>query len=684
MVLKAVHLYQMARRRLLIAAVGRCCRKESGMLPCAASPKTEYRHKLGNQFESEVHAVKKFCNEDYQMLRTVRGLQISPDGRRALYTVQRMNVKRDAYENYLWLLDLESGRETQLTTGGRENGAFWLDNNHVLFSTVGGGDVPVNETVFYSITVDGGEAVEYMRIPVAGAQASLLGNDRFLVRADTDLNPETERNQDKWLFFDEYPYWGDGGSYENRHRRALFLWDRAAGELRQLTAPTMQTFMTFCSDDVLTDKDGICYVGYDYDRDEAGRACICRYEWASGETKILCRDSCYVFSLAQRNGRVYYGAWAIEDGPAIASIRIKSVSLNGGDMRVDAEPQWELGTVRQRDGVTLFQRTFQAKTIMARWTDELEYEDIPTPGINPTCPISVGEDIIFTGWRSNRLPEIYRWRDGQVTQLSHQNDELYDTYSFSVPEPFCVEDGSDKVYGWVMKPVEYEPGKKYPGILNIHGGPHGCYNDAFTCEHQRWANEGYFVFFCNPRGSTTYGVDFMNVTGRLGEEDFHNVMAFTDAVLEAYPGLDPERLAITGQSYGGFMTSWAVGHTDRFKAATARMSPINWISMHGTSVERWYGDRVVAATPWTDLDALWRQSPLRYADRVTTPTLFIQHEKDQYCPLEQAQQMFVALLERGVDTRLMVNRGCGHGGRRVSQLLHDIDVMLEWFGRYLM
>ena len=654
------------------------------MLPCAASPKTEYRHKLGNQFESEVHDVKKFCNEDYQMLRTVRGLQISPDGRRALYTVQRMNVKRDAYENYLWLLDLESGRETQLTTGGRENGAFWLDNNHVLFSTVGGGDVPVNETVFYSITVDGGEAVEYMRIPVAGAQASLLGNDRFLVRADTDLNPETERDQDKWLFFDEYPYWGDGGSYENRHRRALFLWDRATGELRQLTAPTMQTFMTFCSDDVLTDKDGICYVGYDYDRDEAGRACICRYEWASGETKILCRDSCYVFSLAQRNGRVYYGAWAIEDGPAIASIRIKSVSLNGGDMRVDAEPQWELGTVRQRDGVTLFQRTFQAKTIMARWTDELEYEDIPTPGINPTCPISVGEDIIFTGWRSNRLPEIYRWRDGQVTQLSHQNDELYDTYSFSVPEPFCVEDGSDKVYGWVMKPVEYEPGKKYPGILNIHGGPHGCYNDAFTCEHQRWANEGYFVFFCNPRGSTTYGVDFMNVTGRLGEEDFHNVMAFTDAVLEAYPGLDPERLAITGQSYGGFMTSWAVGHTDRFKAATARMSPINWISMHGTSVERWYGDRVVAATPWTDLDALWRQSPLRYADRVTTPTLFIQHEKDQYCPLEQAQQMFVALLERGVDTRLMVNRGCGHGGRRVSQLLHDIDVMLEWFGRYLM
>ena len=172
--------------------------------------------------------MKKFKNENYTALRTVRGLQISPDGKRALYTVQTMNVVRDAYENSLWILDLESGREFQLTAGGRENGAFWLDNEHVLFSAVRGGDAPTNETVFYSISINGGEAVDYMRVPVPGAQASLLGKDRFLIRADTNLNPEAERNQDKWMFFDEYPYWGDGASYENRHRRSLFLWDQAA------------------------------------------------------------------------------------------------------------------------------------------------------------------------------------------------------------------------------------------------------------------------------------------------------------------------------------------------------------------------------------------------------------------------------------------------------------------------
>ena len=401
--------------------------------------------------------MQKFCNKDYQALRTIQGLQISPDGRYALYTVQHMNVDRDAYENFLWLLDLETGRETQLTGGGRESGAFWLDSRHVVFSAVRGGEVPEKETVFYRIAVDGGEALEYMRVPIAGARASLLGEDRFLIRADTDLNLESERDQEKWMFFDEYPYWGDGASYENRHRRALFLWDRIAGELRQLTTPTMQTFMPYCSDDVLADEDGLCFVGNDYTCDAAGKACICRYEWASGETRILCQDSCYVFSIAQREGRIYYGAWAIEDGPAIASIRIKSVSLQGGDVRVDAAPQWELGAVRQREGITLFQRTFQAASVMSRWDGGLRYEDIPTPGVNPTCPIPVGEDVIFTGWRRNRLPEIYRWRDGQVTQLSHQNDSLYDTYAFSTPEPLCAADGSDRVYGWVMKPVGYTP-----------------------------------------------------------------------------------------------------------------------------------------------------------------------------------------------------------------------------------
>ncbi len=627
---------------------------------------------------------KKFCNQDYRELRNIQGLKVSPDGKYALYSVQRMDPDKDAYLTNLWILDLETGREFQLTGGGRESGAFWLDEHRVVFSAPRGDAALDKETVFCAIDVRGGEAVEYMRVPVAGSQASPLSGDRFLVRAMTSADAKDEEKTDRWMFFNEYPYLTNGLWYASRQRRSLFLWDRGTGELKQLTAPLMQTYAPYCSDDVLPAEDGFFLIGCEYDRDAAGKACICKYSWESGETRVLCEDSCYVFSFARREGRIYYGAWAIEPGPALASIRVKSVGEAGGDPRLEAAPQWELGCVRQSEAAgTVFTKNYRARPSMARWLEGMTCEDIPTPGVHPTCAIPVGEDVVFTGWEDDRLPEVYRWRDGQVTRLSHQNDRLYETYAFSAAEPLSAVDQGEEICGWVMKPTNFVPGKRCPGILSIHGGPHGYFSPIFSSEHQRWASEGYFVFFCNPRGSTTYGVPFMDVSGRLGEEDFHNLMAFTDKVLETYPELDGGRLAITGQSYGGIMTNWAIGHTDRFKAAVPRMSASNWVSMHGTSHERWYGDNVVDGTPWERLERIWNQSALKYADQVRTPTLFIQHEKDQSCPLEQAQQMFTALLERGVPTKLMVNLGCFHGGRRVSQLLHDIDVMLSWFDKYL-
>ena len=626
--------------------------------------------------------MKKFDNEAYGKLRNIQNLRISPDGGHTLYTIQTMDVKKDAYQTCLWVMDLSSGEERQLTAGEHDNGGFWLDDHTVAFSGVRG-EPSEEESVLYRIDIRGGEALPFLRVPKAGAQITKIDGSRYLVRANTDVNAEEEKENANWRFFDEYPYMGDGAGYVNKSRRSLFLWDEEAKELKQLTPPLMQTYIPFFSDDVVLAEDGFYFVGYEYDRDAAGMACICKYEWETGEVKTLCEDRCYVFSLSRIDGRIYYAAWAVEEGPAVAAVRVKSVSEAGGDMRTDADPDWDLGTVRQREGQTLAILTSRACPQMSRWMGGTDFEAVPTPGICPNCAYPVGEDIVFSGWEENRLPEIYRLHDGEVTRLSHQNDALYAEYTFSTPEYMSVMDGKDEIVGWVMKPADYEEGKRYPGILNIHGGPHGYYNAAFVQEHQRWTSEGYFVFFCNPRGSTTFGRDFMNVTGRMGKEDYHNLMAFTDAVLKAFPALDGDRLAVTGQSYGGYMTNWIIGQTDRFKAAAPRMSISNWLSMHGTSDERWYGDFVCAGTPWKDAETAWEQSPLRYADAVKTPTLFIQHERDQRCPLEQAQQMFLALLERGVPAKMMVNLGCFHGGRKVSQLLHDIDVMMAWFAEYL-
>ena len=627
--------------------------------------------------------MSKFTNKDYEKIRNVQGLKLSPDGKNALISVQRYDIDKDAYLTDLWLCEVESGNVRRLTTGGREGGGFWLDEHRVLFPGARGGAVPDGETILYAIDIRGGEADEYMRVPITGAQCTPLPDGRFLVRAQTDANAPGEGDSDNWMYFDEYPYVADGAGYVNRKRRSIFVYDKDSGELERLTPPLMQTYAPYFSDDVVMTDDGFCFVGWEYDKYAGGYAAIYKHVWATGENIMLCKDRCYVYSLFLRDGRVWYAAWAIEAGDMLAETRLKSVSVNGGDLRVEAEPDFETGTVRQRGGETLFIRADKAAMKLGRFTSGAEFEDIDLFGLNPTCAIPCGDGIVLTGWYPDRLAELYFYKDGELEQLTHFNDALWTEFEFSKCEPLSVSTADGTVSGWVMKPYGFEPGKKYPAILNIHGGPHGYITAAFSAEHQRWCAEGYFVFFCNPHGSTSFGKEFLSVSSDLGGRDYRDVMAFTDAVLSAYPQVDASRLGVTGQSYGGIMTNWIIGHTDRFGAAVPRMSASNWMSMHATSCENWYGDFVLGATPLEDPELVWGQSALKYAGNVKTPTLFIQHELDRACPLEQAEQMFVALLERGVPTRMLVNKKCFHGGRRVSQLLHDVDAMMDWFGRWL-
>ena len=139
------------------------------------------------------------------------------------------------------------------------------------------------------------------------------------------------------------------------------------------------------------------------------------------------------------------------------------------------------------------------------------------------------------------------------------------------------------VGGWVLEPKDYDPSKTYPAVFDVHGGPKTVYGPVFYHETQLWANMGYFVFFCNPKGSDGRDNDFMDIFGHYGETDYRNLMDFADAVLTAYPQIDPKRVCLTGGSYGGFMTNWIIGHTDRFCCAASQRSISNWLSFYGVS-----------------------------------------------------------------------------------------------------
>lgn len=151
------------------------------------------------------------------------------------------------------------------------------------------------------------------------------------------------------------------------------------------------------------------------------------------------------------------------------------------------------------------------------------------------------------------------------------------------PRPCVWKAAAWEVEGWVLLPKDFDPSKSYPAVLDIHGGPKTVYGPVFYHEMQLWANRGYFVFFCNPIGSDGRGNRFADIRGHYGETDYRNLMDFTDAVLARYPQIDRKRLAVTGGSYGGFMTNWIIGHTDRFACAASQRSISNWLSFYGVS-----------------------------------------------------------------------------------------------------
>jgi dipeptidyl aminopeptidase/acylaminoacyl peptidase len=269
--------------------------------------------------------------------------------------------------------------------------------------------------------------------------------------------------------------------------------------------------------------------------------------------------------------------------------------------------------------------------------------------------------------------------------VTHHNDDFLSRIAARGAEEFWFDsfDGS-RVQGWVMKPVGAVPGRKYPAILDIHGGPHGAFGVAWADLHQIEAAAGYGVVFINPRGSVGYGQTFSDGSVlNWGGGDFRDLMAGLDAAIAANPWIDTTRLGVTGGSYGGFMTNWTITQTHRFKAAVSVASLSNLISFYGTSL---YTDLVEAEfnmMPWDNYSLLWQWSPLAHVAGTTTPTLFLHGEADHDVPITQAEEMYTALRKLGVDATLARYPGEGHGFTRPRFIMDSDRRLLAWFDKYL-
>ena len=278
-------------------------------------------------------------------------------------------------------------------------------------------------------------------------------------------------------------------------------------------------------------------------------------------------------------------------------------------------------------------------------------------------------------------------RQGTETQLTAYNGEFFGQHPTAQLEKLIVSRGGTEIESRLFLPPDFDASKRYPLVLDVHGGPHGVFYDAFNPIQQVLATNGYIVLAVNPRGSSSYGADFMTaVLGDWGGEDYLDIMAAVDEV-GARPYIDASRLGITGYSYGGFMSSWIIGHDTRFRAAVVGAPCIDLSSMYGTSdigVE--FGEVQWGGMRKDVLDAYLERSPLTYAPNVETPVLLLHGEEDVRCPIEQSEQYFVALKRLGKEVEFVRFPGCSHmflrsGHPRMRQ--EYLARMLAWFDRYL-
>lgn len=647
---------------------------------------------------------------DYNYLSSI---EVSPDEKNTAFIVHRGDYDDNDYKSNIWVMNDETKKYFRLTGMNEERSFLWLDETKILFPSMRDKKLKVKVeegekwTCYYSIDINGGEAQEYMRVPLIVTSIKKIDGDNFILTAKYDnygvnLNELTGEaraeatkkiKEDKdYEILDEIPFWSNGGGFTNKKRNRLYIYNRATEEITPVSDSISNvTYYSY--------KDGVVlYVVNRFKDKQEQREAIYTYDIATKEEKLVLPSEDYRVSFAEffgdgilcgLNDTLKYGLnqnpnfYIIRDGKVELFKEHDTWMINtvGSDCRYGGGKSFRV------KGNKLYFLTTVMHDAFLNTLDINGEERVLTKANGSVDTYAIaGDDIYFIGLRGLRLQELYLLKDEEEIQLTKFNENIIESKKLSIPEKFDIVNDGIEIEGWVLKPTDYEEGKEYPAILDIHGGPKTVYGDVFYHEMQVWANMGYFVFFCNPRGGDGRGNEFADIRGKYGTVDYDDLMKFTDEVLKAYP-IDRSRVGVTGGSYGGFMTNWIIGHTDRFACAASQRSIANWFSKFGTTdIGYYFNVDQNASSPWENPEKLWWHSPMKYADKVKTPTLFIHSEEDYRCWLTEGIQMFTSLKYHGVPARLCMFRGENHELSRSGKPRHRVkrlEEMTNWFELYL-
>ncbi|HEX7013195.1 MAG TPA: S9 family peptidase [Steroidobacteraceae bacterium] len=637
--------------------------------------------------------------DDVNAIYELSDPQLSPDGEWVAYTVTHADLAKDEKVSHIWMASWDGKRTVQLTYSKRsESHPRWSpDGKFLAFLTSRGEDDEPAQVWLLDrlggeaqpLTGFNGEVVDFEWSPDSSRLA-------LIVR---DEDPERRRKAEEKktpapIVIDRYYFKEDETGYLGARRQHLYVFDVASRQAQLLTSGPYDESLPSWS----PDGSRIAFFskrGPDPDRhSEFGLYVI---EPQAGATASLLTR----FQGEIGDGWMARPEWS-PDGRQIAFIaggdpkliyyalhRLAVVPSTGGEPRIVTaeldrnvlEPRWSgdgrsIYVLVEDDRNQHLARVNAASGAITRVLD----------GRRETTAFDLGKgDRIVVLDSTVHSPEaVYALDSRGPRLLTHHNDEWLASVKLSEVEEISYEsaDGT-RIGGFVVKPPDYVPGRRYPTILWIHGGPVSQYANAFTLTWQIFASNGYVVIGVNPRGSSGRGEAFSSaIYADWGNKDTQDVLAGVDHVIKL--GLaDPDRLGVGGWSYGGILTNFVIAKDTRFKSATSGSGISNVLAGYGTDMYiREYEAEL--GRPWENLETWLRVSyPFFHADRIKTPTLFQCGDKDFNVPLLNSEQMYQALKSLGVETRLVIYPGQYHGLTKPSYLRDRMQRYLDWHGRYL-
>lgn len=653
---------------------------------------------------------RKVVTEDICTLSFVGDAQVAPDGRVA-YVLTQVEQAKNGYSSSLWLTNpgAEPVRLTygQKADGGlvRESRPMWKPGGGLTFVSNRNGRPQV-----FMLEAAEGEARQLTSAPEGIAEYSWSPDGRYLAFVSKDPQDEEAakaKNPDvRHITHLRYKFNGVG--FTDTRRRHLHLLDTHDGSLHRLTegdfdvadiAWSPDSARLAFSSSILPDCElRLIPDIWVIDADGSNLQRLTQGKGTAG-SPVFSPDGSQIAYFGHEKGEIGYAntdLWVI---PATGGTAInlteafdRSVGCSvGGDARMDggsSKAAWSadgkhlLVTITDGGYCHLY-RVGLDKAITQLTEGELSISSFSHADI-------AGQDTFAYVAGSVCNPgDVYLLQAGEVARLTEVNATVMADWQLAPVERITYESTPGwEIEGWIMKPTDFTPGEKYPIVLHIHGGPHATYGYAFMHEFQLLAAAGYGVVYTNPRGSKGYGEEFTKgVVGDWGGGDYADLMAAVDYAAKL-DWVDGSRVGVTGGSYGGYMTNWMVTQTDRFKAAVTLRSISNMYTKYGCSDIGWYGNKAGfgGRDLWDSEDFIMERSPIRYAPRVKTPILIMHSEEDYRCPMEQAEQWYVALKRLGVTTEFVRFAGENHELSRSGKPRNRIDrlnFIVGWFQRYL-